>query len=205
MTFATWWRPLAPPAIAENATASYKALETRGRGMWATYRAGFALAAAALLTGCATAPDNRVDVVLSTVQHAQENLNACIIDTYNDPQFEPLSTHMPMNMRGVSMDQLRDDHFATDNEITMLTLYEESAQACRKSYLAELRPIVPTVAALTAAAYSRNEEHLADLMQKKLSWGGYISGVVASYRTLTPKVAAELKRITVSLNGDRMR
>jgi len=171
--------------------------------MKATYRAGLALAATAWLAGCATPADNRVDVILSTVQHAQENLNACIVDTYNDPQFEPLGTHMPMNMRGVSMDQLRDEHFATDDEITMLTLYEESAQACRKSYLAELRPIVPTVAALTETAYARNQEHLAELMQKKLSWGGYISGVVASYRGLNPKVAAEIKRLTIDLNQDR--
>lgn len=158
------------------------------------------LAAAALLAGCAAPPDNRVELVLSTVQHAQENLHACIVGAYNDPQFEPLSAHMPMNMRGVSLDQLRDEHFATDDEIAMLMRYETRAQACRKSYLDELRPVAPTVASLTATTYSRNQESLSDLMQKKLSWGGYISGVVGNYRDLNPKMAAELKRITVQPN-----
>ena len=153
-------------------------------------------AAIALLTGCAAQTDHQADTVLSTMNGAQQSLNACISDTYNDPQFEPLGTHMPMNMRGVSMDQLTDEQFATDDEITMLMAYEETAQACRKAYLDELRPVVPTVAALTAAAYSRNQGDLEDLMKKKLSWGGYIKGVVGTYRDLNSKVEAELKRVT---------
>ena len=60
-------------------------------------------------------------------------------------------------------------------------------------------PVVPTVAALTEGTYSRNQAYLADLMDKKLSWGGYISGVVGNYRKLSPKVAAELQRIRNSL------
>jgi hypothetical protein len=164
-----------------------------------TFRIGLAATVLAVVTGCAAESDNRLDVILGAVQRAQETLHACISDSYNDPQFEPLSAHMPMNMRGVSMDQLRDAHFASDDEITMLSLYEESAQACRTSYLGELRPVVPTVAALTAAAYSRNAESLADLMQKRLTWGGYISDVVGNYRELNPKVAAELERIKQEL------
>lgn len=163
--------------------------------MRTSYQAGLARAALALLMGCASESNNRLDVILSSVQQAQRNLHACIIDTYNDPQFEPLGSHMPMNMRGVSMDQLRDTQLASDDEITMLALYEESAQACRRSYLDELRPAAPMVAALAAAAYARNKESLVELMQKKLTWGGYISDVVATYRDLDLKVAAELDRI----------
>ena len=159
-----------------------------------------AAAALTLLGACAAEADNRLDVILSTVQQAQENLNACIVDTYNDPQFEPLGSHMPMNMRGVTMDQLRDERLATDDEITMLKLYEESVRACRKSYLDELRPVAPTVAALSESTYSRNHAYLADLMDKKLSWGGYISGVVGNYRKLSPKVAEELQRIRNGLS-----
>src|ERR1700690_3663794 len=84
-----------------------------GRGMEAIYRAVLASATTALLAGCAAQSGNRTDTVLSSMNDAQQSLNACIFDTYNDPQFEPLGTHMPMNMRGVSMDQLTDEHFAT--------------------------------------------------------------------------------------------
>ncbi len=163
--------------------------------MKVVYPAIRALAVMGLMAGCATHPDTRTDAILGTMQQAQESLNTCIVDTYNDPQFEPLGTHMPMNMRGVTMDQLTDERFATDAEIQMLKLYEESAEPCRKAYVDELRPVVPTVAALTAAAYLKNEEILTDLMQKRVSWGGYISGVVGSYRELNLKVDAEIKRI----------
>jgi hypothetical protein len=170
--------------------------------MQAVYRTVRTAAAMTLLAGCATHPGNRADAILGTMQQAQESLNACILDTYNDPQFEPLGTHMPMNMRGVTMDQLTDERFATDAEIQMLKLYEESAQPCRKSYVDELRPVVPAVAALTATAYMRNEEILSDLMQKRVSWGGYISGVVGNYRELNLKVDAEMKRTTSDLKPE---
>jgi hypothetical protein len=155
------------------------------------------LVAAAMLGGCTTSPaPNRADDIVGTMQDAQESLNACIVDTYNDPQFEPLGTHMPMNMRGVSMEQLTDQHFATDAEIQMLLAYDESAQSCRRAYLDELRPVSPTLAALTQAAYSRNQDSLSGLMAKKLSWGQYIQAVVGTYRDLNLQLAAELKRLT---------
>ncbi len=162
-----------------------------------------ALVAAATLSGCATPPENHTDEILGTMQDAQVGLNQCITDTYNDPQFEPLGTHMPMNIRGVSMEQLTDEHFANDAEIQMLMAYEESAQSCRKAYLDELRPVSPTLATLTEAAYARNQDSLSGLMQKTLSWGQYIQGVVGSYRELSLKVAAELKRLANASNSEQ--
>lgn len=155
-----------------------------------------ALFVAVVLNGCSTPLENHVDDVLGTMQDAQQSLNQCIVDTYNDPQFEPLGTHMPMNIRGVSMEQLTDEHFATDAEIQMLTLYEESAQSCRRAYVDELRPVAPALAALTQAAYDRNQDGLSSLMAKRATWGQYIQGVVESYRELNIRVAAELTRLT---------
>ena len=156
------------------------------------------------LSGCSTAHDDGVNDILGTMQDAQESLNQCIVDTYNDPQFEPLGAHMPMNMRGVSMEQLTDEHFATDAEIQMLMAYDESAQSCRRAYIDELRPVAPTLAAITQSAYDRNQNGLSGLMAKRLSWGQYIQGVVESYRDLGLKVAAEVKRLnSVSSRTDR--
>ena len=154
------------------------------------------LAAVAVISGCTTPADTRADDILGTMQDAQESLNQCIVDTYNDPQFEPLGKHMPMNMRGVSMEQLTDESLATDAEIQMLMAYDESAESCRKTYVDELRPVAPTIAALTQAAYDRNQNGLSGLMAKQLTWGQYIQGVVTSYRDLSLKVAAEVKRLT---------
>jgi hypothetical protein len=81
--------------------------------------------------------------------------------------------------------------------------YEESAQSCRKAYLDELRPVSPTLATLTEAAYARNQDSLSGLMQKTLSWGQYIQGVVGSYRELSLKVAAELKRLANASNSEQ--
>lgn len=102
----------------------------------------------------------------------------------------------------MSAEQRNDEHFSSDQEASLLVAYGARTQVCRKAYLDQMQPILPSVAALMAAAYRQNEESLADLIQKKQSWGAYIKRVEDTYSSLSPILSAELQRIGDELDQE---
>jgi hypothetical protein len=149
-------------------------------------------ALAAQLMGCQSQPNLHEDLAVVTMQSAQERLNSCVSAIYVEPQFEPIARHMPMNDRGITLDQLADNHFATDEEVGLLSAYYMRTEVCRQAYLTELQSGAPSAARLMSQAFAQNRESFVDLLSKKQSWGAFISRDALTYSRVMPEVMAAI-------------
>jgi type I site-specific restriction endonuclease len=162
-------------------------------------RVGFTLEIAAILAGCATAAQRQYQGMISNNQSAVQELQACAETIYNSPQNAPLRRHAPFKFADVTLEQLSDNSSATDDEIKLILENHPKMQSCRKQALDRISQSTPTLVPILLATFTKGEDSLIDLIQKKQSWGAHVRRVRDATIAETAELQAEGRRITSEL------
>ena len=118
---------------------------------------------------------------------------------YDSPAYAPLRAHMPLDIRDATLQQLSDPSLATGTEVAAILQEHPQTQACRKAFLDEISQLTPSVGAIFMAQYTKSDDSLMDLIQKKQSWGQHEQRVRAAYEDGVSQNVAEMRRINADL------
>lgn len=151
------------------------------------------------LAGCATVAERQYRAIVSNNSAAAAQLRACYAKIYNSPVAAPLRRHVPLSIDDVTLQQLSDSNFATDDEIKAILREHPLIVACRKAALHKIGLATPTFVPIIAAAYGKTDDLLVELIKKKISWGAFMTGVRNVSTNLRAELSAEGQRITAGL------
>jgi hypothetical protein len=165
----------------------------------AAKRATSVITIAALLAGCATAAQRQYQSIRNNDQAAGQEYRACMEAVYDSPEFEPLRRHIPYKITDVTLEQLSDNSLATDDQIRLILEAHPKKQSCRKQALDHLAQFAPTVVPIALSGFTKNEDNLIDLIQKKQSWGAYVRRGRDIGIAEQAEMQAEARRITSEL------
>lgn len=158
-----------------------------------------ACVALCLLAGCGTAAQRQAQAIASNNQDAGQQVKSCVLAVYDSADYDPIRPHAPANVDEATLEQLSDASFATDEEVKAILLIHPKFQLCRTNYLNQIAETTPTVVPIMAATFTRQENALVSLIQRKITWGGYLTqvrGVLAEARI---QLAEEGRRIAIGL------
>ncbi len=118
------------------------------------------VAAAAMFTACFTAAQRKEQAIRENSQLASATLNRCIRAVYDSADYAPLRAHIPVPPSPITLEQLTDSAFATDDESRAEFAVHPRANACRQQELDQLMKQTPSFVPIVASAYSRGEDAL---------------------------------------------
>jgi hypothetical protein len=179
-----------------------KKLRTKDRMMGrieAAKRATNIVTIAILLAGCATSAQRQYQAMVSNDRSAVQDLQVCAIAIYESPEYAPLRRHVPYKVADATLEQLADNSLATDQEIRLILETHPKAQSCRKQALERISQSTPTLVPILLAVFTKGEDSLIDLIQKKQSWGTHIRRVRDASIAGTAELQAESRRLTSEL------
>ena len=136
----------------------------------------------------------RLAAIGQTMRSAGATLGACISAASSDPQYAPLSEHVPLTSNQWSASQLSDDTLATDDENELIRSLHQRSVGCDNSYLNEILPVMPTLVPIWQSAMAAKENAIEELVQKKISWGQYARTQKDTNDQLQQRVTAESLR-----------
>jgi hypothetical protein len=170
------------------------------RTFMTTARRGLSVAAVAvLLAGCATAAQRQYQAMVSNDRSAVQDLQACAETVYNSPEYAPLRRHVPFRVTDITLEQLSDNSFATDDEVQLILETHPKMQSCRKQALDRISQSTPTLVPIMLVVLTKSEDSLIDLIQKKQSWGAHVRRARDAIIAGTAELQAEGRRITSEL------
>jgi hypothetical protein len=157
------------------------------------------IAIAGFVCACGTAAQRESRAIGANNIEASQNLRACGAGVYNTPAEEPLRAHAPFDIRDATLQQLTDKSLATDVEVAAILQTHPQIQGCRKAFLDEISQLTPSVGAIFMAQFTKIDDSLMDLIQKKQSWGEHEQRVRAAYEDGVSQNVAEMHRINADL------
>lgn len=152
-----------------------------------------------LLAGCATAAQRQGQAIATNSQDAGQKLQSCMLAVSNSADFDPIRPHGLANVNEATLEQLSDASFATDDEIKAILVTHPKFQLCRTNFLNQIAQTTPTVVPIMAATWMRQEDALVGVIQKKISWGGYLTQVRGVFAEGRAQVAEETRRVAAGL------
>jgi hypothetical protein len=154
---------------------------------------------AALCTACSTAAQRKEQAIRENSQLASSTVNRCIRAVYDSADYAPLRAHIPAPPSPITLEQLTDPAFATDDEIRAMFAVHPKANACRQRELDQIMQQTPTFVPILASAYSHGEDALIGLIKKQTTWGAYMRQLKAIHEDLRAQLIPEGKRIDANL------
>jgi hypothetical protein len=122
-----------------------------------------------------------------------------MVAAYNSPEAEPLRAHLAPPGGQATLQQLADTNTASDAEVAAFLAVHPKVQACRSTVLDQVGHTTPTIAAILAGEYVRADEILVALIQKRISWGNYITQGRELQAETRMQLNAEFGRIQAGL------
>jgi hypothetical protein len=155
-------------------------------------RAPLIFAAMVLLSGCATQAQRQFEAIKTGKQAIGAQFNMCREAIYNSPEFSSLRIHLPLDSTGTTLQQLSDQSLAMPTEVqTILSVYPKFKE-CLQAVLNGVAQTEPSVAPILTAAYTKYEDDVLALAQRKISWGDFVRrGRDRSIETQAATQAAE--------------
>jgi hypothetical protein len=157
------------------------------------------LAAVLSLAGCATAAQRQAQQIKENSSAAALDLKRCADAVWNSPENTPLHSHIPLNLRDATIDQMMDSSTPTPEEIDALKATHPQVVACRNTFLDRINITTPTLASIFVENWDTRDTYLLQLIQKKISWGKYITESKALTAEEYKKFLAEAKHIDANL------
>jgi hypothetical protein len=152
------------------------------------------------LAACATGAQRQYEAMVTNGKVAGDQVATCSAAAYNSPEFEPVRPHLPPKLDDATLVQLADQNFPNDNEIAAIVATHPKYNACRQAFLNQLSQTAPSLAAIWAALYTKNEAVTVQLVQKKLPWGEYLTRAKANASDTKLQLNQESQRIVAGLN-----
>ncbi|SRR5579884_954627 len=155
----------------------------------------------ALLTGCATAAQREAQTIVHNNRSAVEQLKACVLQVYSSPDFALLRRHIPLS-GDPTLEQLNDPSLATPAEIKEILTEHPKVQVCRQQFVSAVSRATPTIAAIWADAFMRNDDNLLDTINRKQSWGEAVRRARELMAETRSRLLAEAGRIRSGLSQE---
>jgi hypothetical protein len=157
------------------------------------------VAALALLTGCATAAQRQAQQIKVTTQSTVAQLKSCVAAVYNSAVYNAIRPHLPLDIRDATLEQMTSTAKVTDEEIKAIYAQHPQMQACRKTALESLEPVTPTLVPILADEWDKNEQMLIELVQRKITWGEYVTRGKERTVETTQRLTAAAQQIDAGL------
>lgn len=129
---------------------------------------------AAALTSCATGAQREAETMRANIGAATAQRKACTDAVFASPGFDPLRSHIPVDVTQASLEQKMDTNFATDAEAKAILTEHPLVQACKTAFLNQLATTHPTIVPILAAQSAKGDDLLIGVVQKKITWGDYV-------------------------------
>jgi hypothetical protein len=151
------------------------------------------------LAGCATAAQQQMHNIHETVLAAHDQLKTCLAAVHESPEAEQLRDHLPPDLRSATLDQMMDKSKVTPEQIAAIKLIHPKTAECRKIFLDQIDPVLPSIAAIYADEMQQGDARLIELLQGKITWGTYITDGKETGVAFKPKIDAEWQKIAGGL------
>jgi hypothetical protein len=152
-----------------------------------------------IAAGCAEQAQRPAD----NTETASARLKTCATAVYNSPEAEPIRPHTVIDLKDATPQQLNDPSKATSGEIAAIYNVHPAIQACRRSFITAIEQTTPTYVPILAEQYEKSERGLAELVQRRISWGSYLRLVRAQAAKAQTKLTAAAHEIDAGLPQSR--
>jgi hypothetical protein len=157
------------------------------------------VAAVLLVTGCATAAQRQYQAMGINTQAVIGGFKSCVAALYSAPEAAPLRPHIPRDVRDLTLAQLSDRSFTTNEENNAIFLLYPRLQQCQKTYLDGLSGAIPSFVPILSREYIENEDSVLLLVQRKQSWGDFSKRRRDMELEAQSQIQAEARRVIAGL------
>ena len=127
------------------------------------------------------------------IQSIIAQFQACRAAFHTAPDAETLWRHSPMSAADATLAQLSEPSFATDQEITLIKIYNSKAQACQQNLLDALSSAMPRLVPPISTSFTERADQVARLEDHEITWG--------EFNTRLRRSAIELRATIKALTG----
>lgn len=129
-------------------------------------------------------------------QAALERAKVCLENVFDEPEFQSLAAHMPMDLKGnPSMEQLIDSGVPNDEDTKKLIKLHDEIEPCRQQLVKDYMGIAPSIASILIEGYEKGDLITANLVQHKITWGEANKKRQALKAEITQKITAAAQEI----------
>lgn len=125
-----------------------------------------------MLAACQTGARNRLATIQSDISSARARESACVGAVYAKPEYAGLRAHVSPDGRP-SLAQLADESFISDADRAAYLQIQSELQPCPQFRMDSFAQVNGRMATALSQAYSDGDALRVDLMQRRLSWGGF--------------------------------
>jgi hypothetical protein len=133
----------------------------------------YALGALIVLSGCATRAERQFQAISTNNQAASAQYGACVTALYNSPEAAPIRSRTPLKADEASLAQLADSSMANRDETQAIFALHPRLKECERAVLTEFSKSTPSFVPILAKDFSRSDDDILSLIQKKLAWGEF--------------------------------
>jgi hypothetical protein len=152
-----------------------------------------------LVAGCATAAQRQYQAISTNTQAVGAAAMACLRPIYESPEAAPLRPHIPLDVREATLRSLRTPR-SRARQRSMPSMYCNPRQkACQRAFLDGLARSTPSIVPILADQYSKGDDDLLLLIQRKISWGEIVRSRRDSSLAVQAAMQAEGRRIAGTL------
>ena len=165
-------------------------------------RAVAAALAVAALVACSTGSQQRSQAISSAIAPASEEMRSCTETIYNSPEFAAAKRRLPLDYALATLEQETSPGMANDLEIAAVLQAHPKLQLCRKAFLDRVGEATPSLVSVYATVMTLSEGSLAEVLQKKKSWGDHVRDVKEMTRRVKLDIDDETKKVADGLSQE---
>jgi len=160
---------------------------------------GAVLGAVLLAAACATQAQQQGQQMKATLDAAGHDFDVCATAVDQDPAIAPIQEKLPKDLRNATLRQQTDETRATEPQIAALYVLHDKMSVCREHSIQAITNVSPILASIMVDKFTKSDKQLIGLIQKKLTWGEYVTGQRDINAAATAAIAAEDQKIVSSL------
>lgn len=149
----------------------------------------------AVLAGCATATQRQAQEMRANIQSASVELNSCLDSVYNSHDYNAIRDHLPTNVTKLTLQQLTDTNYITDEEKASLFAVEPPIETCRHNAVDKIGRTNPTYTKILLELLTKYEFNMIALIEKKQSWGDFTRNWKADMAVMVGQISDEDRRL----------
>jgi hypothetical protein len=156
---------------------------------------------AVCLSGCQTEPQKQSQVIqqqIDATETAFATLHSCMNQLTGSPAHAALRAHGPPAGK-YSLEPISDPSYATDEEIKALYAARPHTLTCRYAFLNQLANVGPGYVPIFTREWDQADDSFIRLIQKKETWGEYLTEGRGLAKDASSQELAEYHRIVAGV------
>lgn len=154
---------------------------------------------ALILSACATQAQMQARSIATNTDGAVSQFQACADAIASSPDYDPLRARTPLDVNKATLEQLTQTNKITPAEKAAVFKNYANLQGCRQALLENLQHSTPTVIPILAAAYTKNDMLLVQLVEGRITWGQELQAARKLSAETSVELNAEMQRIAAGL------